>query len=85
VFALLTKAWRLSVPVDIQCKLFDKMILPILLYGGEVWVFSNCNQVEVLYRKFLKIVLKVNKSTPNFMVYGEAGKAPLQDMINIRM
>ena len=37
MFSLLTKARRLCLPVDIQCDMFDKIIVPILLYGSEVW------------------------------------------------
>ena len=30
-----------SIPVDLQLKLFDSMIEPILLYGSEDWVYEN--------------------------------------------
>ena len=29
------------IPVDLQLKLFDSMIEPILLYGSEDWVYEN--------------------------------------------
>ena len=61
------------------------MVLPILLYGSEVWGCSNISDIEVFYRKFLKIILKVGKSTPNCMVYGESGKLPLQLVIEKRL
>ena len=85
MFSMLTKARRLQLPVDIQIDLFDKTVLPILLYGSEVWGSGNISDVEVFYRKFLKIILKVGKSTPNCMVYGETGKLPLQLNISKRM
>ena len=85
MFSMLTKARRLQLPVDIQIDLFDKTVLPILLYGSEVWGSGNISDVEVFYRKFLKIILKVGKSTPNCMVYGETGKLPLQLNIFKRM
>jgi hypothetical protein len=31
--------------VKIQLDLFDKMVKPILLYGCEVWGFSNNNNL----------------------------------------
>ena len=61
-------------PFDMTLDLFDKMILPILLYGCEIWGFEDVGLIEVFYRKFLKYVLKLNKQTPNCMVYGESGK-----------
>ena len=39
---------------------------------------ANISDIEVHYRRFLTIILKLGKATPNCMVYGEAGKMPLQ-------
>ncbi len=78
MFSMLVKARRLCLPIDIQCDLFDKMIVPIILYGSEVWGFHTTEMLEVFYRKFIKNILKLNKSTPSGMVYGEVGKLCLQ-------
>ncbi len=51
--ALLTQARKLQLPIDIQCQLFDHLVLPILLYGSEVWGYKDLLQVEVFHRKFL--------------------------------
>ena len=85
MFSMITKARRLQLPVDTQIEIFDRTVLPILLYGSEVWGCSNISEIEVFYRKFLKIILRVGKSTPNCMVYGETGKLPLQLHIFKRM
>ena len=61
------------------------MISPIFLYGCEIWGYSNLELVEVFFRKFIKRVLCLNKSTPNCMVYGEVGKRPLKNGIHLRM
>ena len=45
MFSLITKSRRLALPVDIQCELFDKIVVPILLYGSEVWGYSNLLQI----------------------------------------
>ena len=82
MFAMRTKARRLLLPVDVQIDLFDKCVLPILLYGCEIWGYSNIDQLEVFYRKFLKSILKLNWSTPSCQVYGEVGKLPLLHIIN---
>ena len=58
IYALLSKAAKLHLPIDVICDLFDKIVLPILLYGGEIWGFENVTQVEIFYRKFLKKFLK---------------------------
>ena len=85
MFSLLTKSRRLSLPVDIQIELFEKIVLPILLYGSEVWGYSNLLPIDVFYRKYIRIVLYLNKSCPNCIVYGEVGKLPLKTFIEKRM
>ena len=85
MFSLITKARRLALPIDIQMELFDKTVLPILLYSFEIWGYSNMGHLEIFYRKFLKNTLKLGKSTPNSMVYGEFGKSPLQTLVEKRM
>ena len=63
-----------TVPIDIQCRLFDHLVLPILLYGSEVWGYEDLLQVEVFHRKFLRLILHVNRCTPDCMIYGETGR-----------
>ena len=85
MFALLEKARYLRLPIDICLDLFEKCVVPILLYGSEVWGYSNCDSIEVFHRSFLKILLKVYKFTPNVCVYGELGQFDLRNKINVRM
>ena len=47
-----------------------------MLYGCELWGYSNIDVLERLHLRFCKILLKVKKSTPNAMVYGELGRHP---------
>ena len=65
--------------------LFDKIVKPILLYGCEIWGFSNYILLERVQLKFCKLLLNIKKSTPNFMVYGELGICPLSVDIKGRM
>ena len=64
---------------------FDKIILPILLYGCEIWGYEDIECIEVFYRKYLKYILRLNIQTTRCMVYGEAGKKPLSITIKSRM
>ena len=84
-YALLNKVKVLRLPVDLALELFDHLVIPILLYGSEVWGFSNYTQLEILERKFIKVILGLNKSTPNCMIYGETGKIPISNAVNCRM
>ena len=86
LFILRKKAIKLKLPIDLQLELFDKTILPILLYGAEVWGYSSHKaQIEIFYRKFLKSVLRLNNRTPDPMVYGETGKTHIELYIKERM
>ena len=38
LFSILSKSQQLQPNVDVQCQLFTSTILPIILYGSEVWV-----------------------------------------------
>jgi hypothetical protein len=85
MFALLRTCRQLSLPVDIQIDLFDKMIAPILVYGCEIWGFGSCELAIKLQLRFYKIVFRLKKSTPNIMVFGELGKYPLDVNIKCKM
>ena len=83
--ALLAKCRLLGLPVDIQLYLFDTLVVPILLYGCEVWGHQQIQCVEKLHLRFLKYVLGVKLSTCNSVVYGELGRYPLIITIKKRM
>lgn len=85
MYALFRKIRKHNLTVDIQLKLFDQIVLPVLLYQAEIWGHENLNDIETFHRNFLKIILKVNKSTPSFMIYGELGRFPLEGIVYSRM
>ena len=53
MFLLIRKMKTLDLSVDTQIELFDKMIKPILLYGSEIWDYSNVKPIERIHVKFL--------------------------------
>ena len=58
-------------PLDIQVELFDKLIVPILFHGCEVWCPIKTNLASKQRLRFYMIILKLGKPTPTGMVYGE--------------
>ena len=84
-FSLLSKIRSLRLPVDLSIQLFHQLVLPILLYGCEVWGYSDIEQVEVFYRKFLKNILNVSSNTPACFVHGETGTMPVMGHVTARM
>ena len=53
-FSMLIKARNLYLPIDIQTKLFESIVCPILLYCSEVWGFQKIDMWEIFYIKFFK-------------------------------
>ena len=44
LYSLTSKCRKLCLPADIQCHLSDACIVPVLLYGSEVWGFCDLKQ-----------------------------------------
>jgi hypothetical protein len=82
MYSLLTKARRLFLPIDIIFDTFEKTVVPVLTYACEIWGCGNLIPIEIFYKKFIKIILNLNRSTPSAIVYGEVGKLPLKNIIN---
>lgn len=76
---------NLNLPVDLQLKLFDNTVLPILTYSAEVWGFESCKILEPIHNQFLRSITKARKSTPMYMIYAELGRYPLELTIKCRM
>ena len=85
--ALVVKARALGLDADVQLDLFQRCIVPILLYGSEIWGFEEAHvkPLNVFYKGFLKRTLKLFKYTPTCMVYGETGQPFFDDLIANRM
>jgi hypothetical protein len=63
----------------LQCQLFDALVKPVLSYGCEVWSDHMAReQLEVVYRTFLKSLLGVNNTTSSYVVLAEFGRFPLE-------
>ncbi|KAL4233737.1 hypothetical protein ACF0H5_008417 [Mactra antiquata] len=67
-----------NISVKHRLELFDKLILPILNYGAEVWGHLDASPIENIHLKFCKELLNVRKQTQNNFVYGELGRVPLK-------
>ena len=68
LYALHYKIRNLSIPVDMQLKLFDTLVSPILIYGCEIWGYENKQSIEKMHLQFCKKILHVRNSTPNYMI-----------------
>ena len=61
---------------------------PILLFSSEIWGHESkeeSSEVEKLFSKFFKHLLRVHKNTTNLVIFGELGTYPLHIDIRIIM
>ena len=67
---------------DLQLKLFDSWIEPILLYSCEIWKFGHFGKMHL---QFIKRILSVRSNTHSF--YGLWWNWPLstREQINLRV
>ena len=61
------------------------IVVPILLYGCEVWGYENCDIIEKLHMEFCRMVLHFNNSTSTCTIYGVLGRPPIVIQIKQRM
>ena len=74
-----------QLPTDVLLDLYQKMVVPVMLYGCEVWGHENIEVLEKLHVKSLKYILHLNRSTMSSHVFGESGYFPLLVDIKVRM
>ena len=79
VFSFYNRVKRIG-HVSPKCMfdLFKSLTQPILLYGSDLWGFSNKNvaSVDLLLNWFLRMILCVKNGTCIPMLYGESGVFP---------
>ena len=46
MFAILKKARILNLSPETQIELFDKLVLPIVLYGAEIWAYEDLEKLD---------------------------------------
>ena len=76
-YSLISLFDKVKLTVNTKLHSFDTMVVPILLYGSEVWGVSKFKEVDKLHIRFCKYILGVRQQTPNLAVYGQLGRFPL--------
>ena len=69
---------NLNLPLDLQLKLFDCTVLPIMSYGCEIWSYEDIKMFERIHNSFLRTITKSRKSTPLYILCGELGRYPFE-------
>nr|WPH61295.1 reverse transcriptase [Somniosus microcephalus] len=90
LYAIKRKFYNIQIPIKIWLKIFDSIILPIALYGSEVWGPLNHQSytkwekhtIEALHAEFCRSILRTQRKTPTNACRAELGRYPL--IINIQ-
>ena len=54
MYGVIRKIRLFNLPISCQFDLFDKVVLPVLIYRCEIWGCENLQIVERIHLKFLK-------------------------------
>ena len=84
-FSLQAKTRELNLAVDTFTELFERLIIPVLLYGSEIWGYEDLNQLQVTCNNVMRRFLKLHKTTPMRMLIGELGMKEITEYIDNRM
>ena len=61
---VLVQSRSLDLLIDIQLKLFDHTVVPILLYIAEIWGIESLEPLENIHVDFLRRITKAKKKHP---------------------
>ena len=65
--------------IKVFLKSCDAQVQPIVLYGAEILGLESClSVIDNVHLFGLKRYLRVDRRTPNDLVYGEVGRFPIQ-------
>ena len=57
--------------------MMPRSVLPIVIYGSELWCFQQFAVIEKAHMSVCKRFLNVSMQTPNKMIYGDLGRYPM--------
>ncbi|CAL4163033.1 unnamed protein product, partial [Meganyctiphanes norvegica] len=85
IFSLMIKVRQLNLSVEVFIEIFERLIIPVLLYGSEIQGYGAIKQLQVMTNNFMRKMLKLHKSTPVCMLIGELGLKNSSEYIENRM
>ena len=53
--------------------LFNYLLKSVMMYGAEIWGWEEWQELEKVQLKYFKWILKLEMTTPNYLVYKELG------------
>ena len=85
LFLLYSRMNNLNLPVDLQIKLFDHTVLPIMAYSCEIFRFENVQILERIHTELLRRITKTKKVHSTIYALRRAGALSRRIIIKSRM
>ena len=86
MYAIITRAKTEGLSISCQIHLFKTIVLPILLYGCEIWGYEDLGILEKVQIDFCRHnILKLNKATQKNILLYDTGLLPIQILVTSRM
>ena len=82
---MLTKVKKHNLDTDVFIDLVEKLVIPTLLYGSEIWGHGDLKQLQTFLNKIMRRFLRLHKSTPMCMINGELGLKEITEYVENRM
>ena len=70
---------------EVSIELIEKLIIPILLYGSEIWGYEDPKHLQITLNNIMRRLLRLHKTTPICMINGESGLKEISEYIDNRM
>ena len=84
MFSFLGRCKKNHLPIDVQLEVFNKTVVPCMLYGGEIWGYNSTECLEIVQKKFLKYSLKLKNNTSTAVLYCETGYLSIETELKIK-
>ena len=84
-YSLFTRINQLNLTFETSIELFERLTIPVLLYGSEIWGHEEQKQLQTMFNTVMRRFLKLHKSTPMCMINGELGTKEIEEYTARRM
>ena len=72
-FSLIRRTKQLNLTFEVSIELFERLIIPILLYGSEIWGYECPKQLQIMFNNAMRMYLRLHRTTPMCMINGKLG------------
>lgn len=73
-----------NVQADVFFKIFDAQVLPVLMYGAELWGYQRFEALERIQAFACRRLLNAGSRAPRVMVLGDLGRLPVYVQTAVR-